>query len=186
MTFPVNTGQVSTVVRGIEARLRAVPLAPPARKGPAPRPAVSHPPMAVGFFVVIDKVALPSFSECRGIGVEYAMETWSEGGQNDYLHQLPGRKSYTPITLTRYLDSSSGALAAWFDSANDRAVPYRQASISACDPRGKQLASWTLRDVVPMRYTGPGFASGTPAAASESVELVHHGFTFEYADKTGG
>ena len=40
-------------------------------------------------------------TECPGLAAEYEVESWAELGQNEFVHQLPGRISFTPVTLTR-------------------------------------------------------------------------------------
>jgi phage tail-like protein len=134
-----------------------------------------------GFWVVVDGVALPSFTECQGLAAEYAVESWVEGGQNQFVHQLPGRISFSPVTLTRYVDGASGGLAAWFSSVADAGQRYRTARVSAVDPTGTAVAHWDLTDVFASKYTGPSFTVGGTTAATETVELVHHGFVFAYA-----
>ncbi len=131
-----------------------------------------------GFWVVVDGVELPTFTECNGLAAEYAVESWVEGGQNEFVHQLPGRISFSPVTLTRYVDGASGTLAAWFSSVADPAQQYRTARISAVDEAGAPIARWDLSDVFASRYTGPSFVAGSAQAPTESVELVHHGFSF--------
>lgn len=133
------------------------------------------------FWVVVDGVALPTFTECQGLGAEYAFESWAEGGQNHFVHQLPGRVSFSPVTLTRYVDGASGGLAAWFSSVGDTAQRARTARISAVDAGGTAIAHWDLSDAYAAKYTGPSFSVGGTTAATESVELVHHGFVFAYA-----
>ncbi|MCW2607057.1 MAG: hypothetical protein JWO60_1750 [Frankiales bacterium] len=134
-----------------------------------------------GFWVVVDGVSLPTFTECQGLAAEYAVESWTEGGQNEYVHQLPGRISFTPLTLTRYVDGASGGLAAWFSSVGDVRQRHRTARVSAVDAAGKPVAHWDLTSAFPSKYTGPTFSSTGTTAATESLELVHHGFTFAYS-----
>jgi phage tail-like protein len=162
---------------------QASPLMPPsssARRIPPSRP---QPPAMTGFWVVVDGVSLPTFTECQGLAAEYEVEPWTELGQNDFVHQLPGRVSYSPVTLTRYVDKASAGLAAWFDSVGDVSQRYRTARISAVDAAGKKIAHWNLKDVFASKYTGPSFSVGGTTAATESVELVHHGFAFTYTAK---
>lgn len=134
-----------------------------------------------GFWLTVDGVKLPSFTECNGLSAQYDVEEWVEGGQNGYVHQLPGRVRFTPITLTRFVDGASGGVAAWFSSVADVKQRFRTARISAVDPSGRPVAYWDLSEVFPSRYTGPTFSAGGAAAATESLELVHHGFVFAYA-----
>ncbi len=133
--------------------------------------------IGVRFGVLVDRVQLPTFQTCEGLGAAYEIEEWAEGGANGYVHRLPGRAVYTPVRLTRTLDTSSGALAAWFSGAQDRRA-FTNGRITAYQPSGAVLASWDLYSVWPSRYSAPVFSSTAQGVASESLELVHHGFTF--------
>ncbi len=171
---------------------RPAPPPPPRPTLPAPKPfgrytSVPRPTSSdaaprhmTGFWVVVDGVSLPTFTECTGLAAEYGVEPWTEGGQNEFIHQLPGRISYTPVSLTRYVDGASGGLAAWFSSVADISQKYRTARISAVDAAGDPVAHWDLTDVFPSKYTGPSFTVGGTTAASETLDLVHHGFVFAY------
>ncbi len=161
--------------------------APQQRQASATGPAVAgvDSSAATSFWVTIDGLVLPSFTECSGIGAQYAVEDWSEGGQNGFAHRLPGRRSYTDITLSRYVDASSNALVAWFQSVGEQQLTLRTARITAVDMVGRPLAHWDLTDVFPSRYTGPSFSAGATTAATESLELVHHGFDFTYTARSG-
>lgn len=176
------------------APARLVPPPPPSGPRPAVRsttgPAVARSPqgdarLPTGFWVAIDGIQLPSFSECQGLGASYDVTQWPEGGVNDRVHQLPGRLTHSPITLTRMLDGASGALAAWFNSVLDRKQPYKKGVIKVCGPDGKSIAHWDLVDVFPTRYTGPGLTSGGTSVLTESIEIVHHGFVFAYDPPPG-
>ena len=151
-----------------------------------PRPANGANRTVTGFWAVVDGVALPSFTECQGLAAQYEVESWVEGGQNDFVHQLPGRISFPPVTLTRSVDDASGRLAAWFSSVGDLRQRFRTARISAVDPAGDAVAYWDLTEVFPSKYTGPNFSTGGGSAVVESVELVHHGFVLAYAPPRSG
>ncbi len=36
---------------------------------------------------------------------------------------------------------------------------------------------WTLTGVIPVRWQGPAFSADSPALATETLEIAHHGFT---------
>jgi phage tail-like protein len=127
------------------------------------------------FEVKIDGVELGSFTGCEGLAAEYEIFEYQEGGQNGYVHRLPGRLTYSTVKLTRPVDESSGRLAAWF-SALQQSVQRHTASITAFDVEGKQLAQWNLADLYPARWTGPAFSSDGNAVAKETLELAHNGF----------
>ena len=58
------------------------------------------------FYVELAGIIVGAFSECSGLSVKRDVETVKEGGVNDYVHKLPGRMTYSNITLKRGLTIS--------------------------------------------------------------------------------
>lgn len=134
------------------------------------------------FDVVVDtggsRTSLGSFTSCQGLAAEYEVLEYAEGGQNEFVHRIPGRVRYPNLVLTRALDTSSAAVAAWFRSQADK-VARTTAVVTAYGPGGEQVAAWSLRDVCPVRWTGPSFSTRGSEVAIETLELAHHGFDQE-------
>jgi phage tail-like protein len=141
--------------------------------------AADDPATALRFEVKVDGVDIGYFTGCEGLGAEYEVFEYQEGGENAYIHRIPGRLKYTPIKLTRPVDSksggASGSLAAWFTQMKT-SVERKTASITALDARGNQIAQWNLVDVYPSRWTGPSLTVDGNSIPKESLELAHHGF----------
>lgn len=74
----------------------------------------ADPAVSVCFKVEIDACPLGTFTACEGIGVEVTMEQREEGGNNAFIHQLPGRMKYTNVKLTRPVNADTAKVAAWF------------------------------------------------------------------------
>ena len=57
----------------------------------------------------------------------FGQQRWSipprEGGNNDFVHQLPVRFKYTNIKLTRPLDKNTENVAQWFASMSGPLAP---------------------------------------------------------------
>ena len=119
---------------------------------------------------------LGSFTECDGLSAAYQMRAYPEGGQNAFLHQLAGPLKYENVRLSRPIDENSGTVAAWFTGMRD-AVERTTARITALDAQGDELATWTLADVYPVRWTGPSLTATGNTVAKETLELNHNGFT---------
>jgi phage tail-like protein len=144
--------------------------------------AKDDPVAGLHFEVTVDGVNIGCFTGCDGLGAEYEVFEYQEGGENGYVHRIPGRLKFTPIKLTRPVDalSSSSAggrpsLAAWF-SKQRRAVDRTTASITALDARGQTVAQWQLVGVYPSRWTGPTLAADGNTVPKETLELAHNGF----------
>jgi len=53
------------------------------------------------------------FQEVSGLSADVEMETFAEGGQNRFQHQLPVRTSYSDITLKRGMFVLPSGIMAW-------------------------------------------------------------------------
>ena len=136
---------------------------------------VSDPAISVAFTITIDGQDLGAFSQCDGLGCEVEVMSKPEGGNNQFIHQLPGRIKYTNIKLTRPINGDSEKVARWF-AGMATGVKRTGAEIVAMTLDGKRVAQWSLIGVVPIRWTGPQFSLDSPKVATETLELAHHGF----------
>lgn len=128
------------------------------------------------FQVSIDGHDIGLWTECSGLSAQYQVEEYEEGGQNMFVHKLPGRLKFDNVKLKRAIDQQSGLVASWFASVHASSVVRTTASIAVLDPEGATIADWHLIDVVPVRWSGPSFKAGQSGLAEEELELAHHGF----------
>ena len=118
---------------------------------------------------------MTTFQKCEGLTATYAIKAYEEGGQNGYVHQLPGRLSYENISLTRAVCGESMAVAKWFASFGTK-VTRSTARISALGSNGAEIATWNLMGVIPVSYSVAGAEAGTTGALTETLVLSHEGF----------
>jgi phage tail-like protein len=118
---------------------------------------------------------LGNWSKCDGLAIEYETVEYKEGGENGYVHRIPGRAKYQNIKLTRPLNQDTKKVTAWIASLR-AAVQRQTAQISALDTEGKVIASWNLDGVYPVKWNGPSLDVGNNQVATESLELAHNGF----------
>lgn len=133
------------------------------------------PAVSVCFRVKIDGADLGAFNTCEGLGLEVVIEQREEGGNNEFVWQLPTRIKYSNIKLSRPVSRDSAKLTAWLGSFASGSKP-RNATISALNVDMVEVAAWSLEGVVPVRWTGPSLNPESPKVAVETVELAHHGF----------
>ncbi|MEX5304338.1 phage tail protein [Kocuria sp. CPCC 205258] len=131
--------------------------------------------LSLYYVVTLDKQSMGAFSTCEGLGCEVVMETREEGGNNDFVWQLPSRLKYSNITLTRPLGPDTGKIAAWFAGLSGGYAPCT-AVIEVRRFDGSVIASWELIDVVPVRWKGPSLNPDQPKVVMETLEIAHHGF----------
>jgi phage tail-like protein len=135
----------------------------------------TDPAVTVAFKVEIDGHSLGAFTGCDGLGCEVVVEQREEGGNNGYVHQLPGRMKYTNVKLTRPVNTDTKLIADWFTSMA-KGVERTTARIAAMRADGKPVVAWSLRGVFPVRWSGPSMSVDSPKVATETLELAHHGF----------
>ncbi|MDQ1493177.1 MAG: hypothetical protein QOJ23_5691 [Actinomycetota bacterium] len=136
---------------------------------------VSDPAVTVCFTVKIDGQDLGAFTQCDGLGCEVAVEQREEGGNNLFVHQLPGRMKYTNIKLTRPVNGDTEKVAQWLAGMVNE-VKRTNAEIAAMSADGTTVAAWSFMGVIPIKWTGPQLSVDSPKVATESLELAHHGF----------
>lgn len=129
-----------------------------------------------GFRFVLELNAVPvaGFSECSGLDVEQEVETYPEGGENRFVHKLPGRRKQSDIVLKRGLSGSE--LWKWFNAQKIGAV--RPTSIGLVirgfNPQDEQM-TFEIHDAFPIRWQGPQLDAGQSAVAIETVTVAHQG-----------
>ena len=124
---------------------------------------------AATFLFEVDGLTIGSFMEVSGLKVDINVEDVEEGGENGFVHHLPGRMKWPNISLKRgvtqtdnlftWLNKSSGEQ---FASAGNK-LTRSTAAITLIGPSGARLRAWE-------------FAAESTSAATEQLEIAHHGF----------
>lgn len=128
------------------------------------------------FQVTVDHhQSLGNWTKCEGLEVEFEVHEYREGGQNGFVHRIPGRRKYQNIKLTRPLDKGSAEVAAWL-SALEGPKAGHTAQIKVLDAQGEAVASWDIADIFPTRWSGPTLDVNGKDIAFETLELAHNGF----------
>lgn len=127
------------------------------------------------FQVLIDnKKGLGWFTECSGLTAEWDVYTYEEGGLNDFSHKFRGRAKYGNLTLKRGITNES-ALLAWFQSCSTKA-DRKDITIKLIGPDGEPVRIWQFMEAFPVKWQGPGLNASSNNAATETLEIAHHGF----------
>jgi phage tail-like protein len=127
------------------------------------------------FRLMIDGQDMGVFNGCEGLAVEVEVEEYSEGGNNGYVTRLPSRLKHSTLKLTRPLTPDSVKLTAWISSITTGVVrPTVQ--IAALRADGSEVAQWGLLEALPSSWTGPTLDPSSTTVATETVEIVFHGF----------
>lgn len=132
------------------------------------------PSPGIRFLVKIGSESIGMFSECTGLTVEYDVFSYEEGGQNDFVHKLRGRTKHPNLVLKRGV-THEDALMKWFFDCKDKAK-RQLVTLTMIAVDGSPVRRWSFADAYPIKWTGPSFNAGSNNIATETLEIVHHGF----------
>ncbi len=127
------------------------------------------------FLVEIDGIAQGSFTECSGLGATTEVIEAREGSENTTVRKLPGRTTYSDITL-KWGTTSSSELWRWRERVIEGDVDRRNGSIVVFDLRNKQeVIRWNFVRAWPSRWEGPALNAKGNELAIETLVLAHEG-----------
>jgi phage tail-like protein len=133
------------------------------------------PALAFKFWVEIDDIVVAEFKECAGLQMQRSTEEVKEGGVNDYVHKLPGRNTYSPLTF-KYGVTSSTDLWDWYVAGlYDGKVERKNFSILLRNVAGDVVRRWDVLDAYPTKWDGPQLNTETNQVTIETIEITHHG-----------
>ena len=128
------------------------------------------------FGVDIKGLLVAAFTECSGLSGEIEVETYQEGGLNDYEHKLAGRTKYGNVVLKNGVSTAMN-LWKWFSDVATGKIERREISIIMYSQSMDEQLRWNLARAFPVRWQGPEFSASDPNVAVHSLELAHHGIT---------
>lgn len=137
----------------------------------------NDPYLGASFLVEIEGLVVGGFSEVTGLQVETEVEDYREGGENGFVHRLPGPTRYpTNLTLRRGI-TDVDTLWAWHHEVTRGRIVRRNGTIYLLDAQRLPVLSWDFAEAYPVRWSGPDFRADGGAVAVEAVELVHKGIS---------
>lgn len=128
------------------------------------------------FYVMLEDGVKAVFTEVSGLQVEMDMMDYQEGGNNGFVHRLPGFTKVSNITL-KYGMTKSNDLYKWFAEIASGKFSRRNLSIVMYDTAGNEFMRWNFLHAYPVKWIGPQFRSTEATAAIETLELAHEGMT---------
>jgi phage tail-like protein len=127
------------------------------------------------FLVEIDGLYIVQaiFTECSGLGSTTEIIETREGGANTTVRKLPGKTSYSDITLKWGLTNSLD-LWNWRQQIIDGNVVRKNGSIVVHDLANRTaVARWNFFDAWPTRWEGPTFNATGNDIAIDTLVLAH-------------
>lgn len=143
--------------------------------------ATYYPPVGFHFKVVFELDGVSDldvqFQEVSGLTVDVEMESYVEGGENRFTHQLPSRTKYAELSLKRGLVTDSAVLD-WCRNAieNFQFEPINL-TVILLNEKHEPLSSWNVIGGIPKRWEVSSFNAEQNAAVIETLQLSYGYFT---------
>ncbi len=138
----------------------------------------ADPYVGAHFFIEVEGVDHGGFTECSGLDVQTDVLEYPEGGNNGFVHKLAGRTKFANVVL-KWGVTDSTALWEWYQNVIRGQIERKDVSVVLYSNTQEEARRWNLREAYPVKWGGPAFNAGTPAASIETLELAHHGFEVE-------
>jgi len=134
---------------------------------------MGDPALSVVYKVTVDGfISLGTWKKIEGLGFEYQVTEYREGGVNGYTHKRIGPRKYTNVRLHKQVDSDSALMSVWL-AANMVAVVPQTMAITAMTAAGEEITTWNLVGVVPVKWTGPTLDIMSNQIAMETLEVSY-------------
>lgn len=134
---------------------------------------MGDPAVSIAYKCTIDGfIPLGIWTKIDGLGFEYQVTEYREGGVNGYTHKILGPCKYTNLRLSRPVDSTSPLLMMWLQSNMIAVLPQTMA-ITAMTAGGGEITTWNLAGVVPVKWSGPTLDLMSNNIATETLEITY-------------
>jgi phage tail-like protein len=133
------------------------------------------PYLGFNFLVEFEGLIVGGFNEVSGLQVETVIETYREGGLNEYEHKLAGPTRYPSNLILKHGLTDIETLWLWHHSVVQGVIERRNGTIYLMDQLGLPAMWWDIKKAYPVKWTGPDLQAANNVVAIESLELVHCG-----------
>jgi phage tail-like protein len=134
---------------------------------------------AYNFKLLINNVTSALFTRVSDLGFTIEKIPFREAGNNAIVRAIPGRVTYTAVTLSYGLSASS-ELWDWLMTAVQGSVSRRNVSIVMLDPTGStEVLRWNLLNAWPQAWYGAPLDAMSRELAIETLVLAHEGLERE-------
>lgn len=110
------------------------------------------------------------FQEVSGLSVDLQMESFKEGGENRFEHQLPIRTNYSDITLKRGMFAAPSGIMAWCINAIENfTFQPTNVLISLLNDQHMPVRNWYVVNAIPKKVE---FATLNAEQNSVAIETM--------------
>jgi len=140
----------------------------------------------LNFLVELGGVIVAGFTEVSGLEVELQFEEYHEGGQNAFVHRLPGPARYPRTLVLRHGLTDLDDLWSWHVNSVRGMLTRKNASVVMLGPDGAAIWRWNFRAAYPVRWVGPELRAQGGEVAIETLELAHDGLDLRTSGRVRG
>lgn len=125
---------------------------------------------AFRFVVEIEKKREAVFTECTLPVLELELEEVKEGGQNEYVRQLPGQRKASKLTLKNGVSKST--LATWCKNTMEGKFERKSITVHLLDVEHEVIITWDIERAYPIKWVGPTLKSDDNSIAIQTLEFA--------------
>lgn len=118
------------------------------------------------------------FQEVRGLTVTTQFDSWSEGGENRFAHQLPKGLQFSQLELMRGKFMGSGVLHWARKAVENFEFKPTNLMISLLDSNHLPVYNWYVVNAVPKRLDISGINAGSNEIVVETLALNYQYFKY--------
>jgi phage tail-like protein len=120
------------------------------------------------------------FSDVSGLGVDVSYAEYRNGNEKfNTVRKVPNTHKNDDVTLKRGLVGSDD-LFQWLKTVRDGTIDRRNVTITLLDEARSAIATFTLRNAQPKKFSGPTLAAkGGGDVSMEELHLVHEGIEYK-------
>lgn len=129
-----------------------------------------------GFRFVVEIAGLQqaACSKVRGLQRETRVESFREGGVNDFERKLITVTTYPNLVLDRGL--ADPKLWEWHQQVIEGRVLRLPITITLRDSTNTDVWGWLVNSAFPVKWAASDFDAASGQVVTESIEFAHHGF----------
>ena len=143
-----------------------------------------YPPVAFAFSVHLTGEGSGDeamFREVSGLNSEVEVTELREGGENRFVHHLPGRVTHTNLVLNQGLVMASSPLFNWckqtLEGGLDQSITPRSLTISLLDQHSRPAITWQVAQAWLVKWTIGAMDAMKNEVAVEKMEFAYKSLT---------
>lgn len=137
----------------------------------------NDPYMSFNFLVEIEGLIVGAFTEVGGLQVETQVHDYQEGGQNEFVHRLPGPARYPSNLILKRGLTDIESLWSWHRDVVAGKIERRNGTVYLLDRMSVPAMWWDFKEAYPVKWSGPELKADGNSVAVETIELVHKGIS---------